>query len=636
MSIFRSISGEQLADIGKAPLPPLHERVIIPAGDAGTAETIKIMQQLVASGKRNDNVRKVCGDILTGKIAGIPKQNPKDYQGYAKALYTFCRDKILYAYDPHLVEYVESADRVLKNGIADCDSVCVLLSAMLQNIGLETQFVTIKADPTRKDEYSHVYLRVKIPGKGWIACDPIMPRHEFGWEAPTHFGKRYWHGSTDELSFPLDQKASLPMSGMKGMGEEPGFFDWLFGTDSGGEELPKDILPGPVNPNYQQFTPAQPAGGTCPVGQIPIWTAGMPPRFGGCRPMPVVGQKYPPATSSCQTFADQRKAYQQAALLASRNFNACRTGKPITASFAMAGLEALKPGAMNRPMSPTMRRPKKPGTRRPRPTIAMAGLGCGACAATPVMAGMGCGPCGTTVMAGLGCGDKPCGPCAAKKAAQGVAGLGAEVDQTIMGFFNGQTKSDLLALKSKIDQQGRDLDALYKDIQKITDPSQKQSALKAYDTASRALGTAFSKFNAVRSQYNDAMGKVMNYASTLPGIDKSMFPGLAGMGAVQLPVAIIVGIVATLSLGYTISQITNGIAVVKGDINASRGYIDQLANLAEKTGGLLESFGRTIKTVSGAASDTAWTALQIGAVAGIGYLIYQNRAVIGDVLKGRA
>lgn len=724
MELIPKLFASPLVDIGGA-LPSKHERVNLSNGDQGTAETISIMQKLASMGKRNDDVRKVCGDVLTGKIPGIQKQNPKDYKGYAKALYTFCRDKILYAYDPHLVEYVESADRVLKNGIADCDSVCVLLSAMLQNIGLETQFVTIKADPRRRDEYSHVYLRVKIPGFGWIAADPIMPEKQFGWEAPMVFGKRYWPGSADEDDQPLDTTASVPMSGingMSGMGDEPGFLDLLFGSE---EQQPNytDVLPGPVDPNYAAQQQALLYQNNCPSGyQLQPYQLQTYPPQTVRRCVPNVYNPLNPVTqfpaqptytqlptawpyqgvapvASCDTYLNQRKAYQQAAALATRNYNSCKRGRPL------AGLDG-KPGRRApRYIKPTVRRPKT-----------MQGLGCG-CAMAPVVAGLGVlkplvsqttipgdqyidqpdfaientqlscnqiqlmirgtinllnrkrkeysrlrtkigskadpiasdvrhlqntlldlkqrlAACKKSGMRGLGCGDTPCGPCAAKKAAgiSGFNGLGAaEVDQSVMGFLGGQTKIDLMNAKAAIDRQGIELDALYNSIQKMTNLDQKKRALASYDVASRALGKSFSSFNAVRSKYNDAMTKVMAYAGAIPGVNvKTMLPGLAGgLGLVQIPAAAIGAIVGALALGYVVQQITSGIAVVKGDTNASRGYIDQTASLIREA-------GVAIPNIANAAIEYSWSALKIAAIGGIGYLLYSQRNTIIDVLKGRA
>ncbi len=187
------------------PLPRGHSRVIIENGARGTEQTVVIMQKMVNSYKRNDEIRALAGRI-------IQKCKSKDYFCYAKSCYEWVRDNIKYAYDPHLVEYIESPKRVLKNKIGDCDSQDMLLASLFEQLGLQSQFVTIMADATRPDEFTHVYTRVLVPKYGWICADPIMPEKYFGWEPPFPNGRRYWHGSTDQLNHPLDTSPSIPMT----------------------------------------------------------------------------------------------------------------------------------------------------------------------------------------------------------------------------------------------------------------------------------------------------------------------------------------------------------------------------------------------------------------------------------------
>lgn len=213
---------ESLSPIGER-LPSGTSRHIIADGVKGTAQTIEMMQKLVNSGKRNNDIRELCGKILNPKD-GIPCKS-KDYFEYAKRLYEWVRDNILYAYDPHMVEYIEKPSVILKNRIADCDSMDILLCAMFEHVGLQSQFVTIKADPQRNDEYTHVYTRVMIPRVGWVCADPIMPKKWFGWEPPYPDGKRYWHAATDSLSLPLDTSPSVKIDRPGGYPQVMNFSD---------------------------------------------------------------------------------------------------------------------------------------------------------------------------------------------------------------------------------------------------------------------------------------------------------------------------------------------------------------------------------------------------------------------------
>lgn len=183
-------------------LPADHRRVAIQAGPAGTEQTIAQMRAMVSQYKRDINVRQLAGQIVRFCAS-------KDYFCYASALHQFCRDKIRYAFDPNKVELVESPLHVIKNGVADCDSICVCFASLAENLGLRTRFVTIKADASRPDEFSHVYAKVLVPQSrfsrrpnawGWFGVDCTMPDKPFGWEPPGNYARKEYPGSLDESS----------------------------------------------------------------------------------------------------------------------------------------------------------------------------------------------------------------------------------------------------------------------------------------------------------------------------------------------------------------------------------------------------------------------------------------------------
>lgn len=173
-----------------SPLPAKHSRELISGGNAGTAQTIRRMRDLVTQGKRDFRVRTVVGQV----IAGCP---PKDYECYARSIYHFCRDEIKYAFDPNGVELLEAPYRILESRVADCDSIVMLFAAMCESIGLPVEFVTIKADRMRPSEFSHVFARVKVPGHGWISADLTMPDQQFGWTPGQEFPRKTWPSSHD-------------------------------------------------------------------------------------------------------------------------------------------------------------------------------------------------------------------------------------------------------------------------------------------------------------------------------------------------------------------------------------------------------------------------------------------------------
>jgi len=190
-----------------SPLPDKHRREWIAGGTIGTAQTISRMRDLVTQGKRDFRVRDVVGPLLRN----CPK---KDYLCYARAIFEFCRDRIQYVFDPSGVELIEAPYRILESGIADCDSIVVLLAAMLENAGFPCEFVTIKADAKRPDEYSHVFLRCKVAKHGWVEMDATMQK-PFGWGPPEYFTRKYWAASNDRDESHEDDK-------MAGLGQIPG------------------------------------------------------------------------------------------------------------------------------------------------------------------------------------------------------------------------------------------------------------------------------------------------------------------------------------------------------------------------------------------------------------------------------
>lgn len=202
-----------------SPLPSDHRRIEIPSGLPGTAATIGYMKKavrqdrekfrrgLVEHGKRDFRIRQVLGKI-------IEDCDQKDYYCYAKAVHDFVKFKIKYVHDPVDVELVESPWHILQSGIADCDSKCGLEGAFYECMGMPYQFVTVKGIPG-SNEFSHVYGRVKVPGRGWIATDTTMPNKPFGWE-PKGLPEKTWDMTPMEEENETNMNALICDSGMSG------------------------------------------------------------------------------------------------------------------------------------------------------------------------------------------------------------------------------------------------------------------------------------------------------------------------------------------------------------------------------------------------------------------------------------
>jgi hypothetical protein len=173
-------------------LPRDHQRTTISLGNLGTAETINHMREAATLGKRNFKVRELAGKIIREHCSN------KDFLCYAKSIFEYCRDQIYYVFDPQGVELVEKPWKVLESGIADCDSIVPLLASMLESIGLQCRYVTIKADVQRPNDYSHVFLECHVPRHGWIPMDATMPDKPFGWGPDKKWPRKTWPASNDE------------------------------------------------------------------------------------------------------------------------------------------------------------------------------------------------------------------------------------------------------------------------------------------------------------------------------------------------------------------------------------------------------------------------------------------------------
>ena len=97
----------------------------------------------------------------------------------AKAIYYFVQQNINYVNDPVSREYLASTTETLSTGSGDCDDYSILLSNLLQSIGIPTRFVFVP---------SHVYVQANLPDAmkkyqqedSWVNLDATCSNCEFG------------------------------------------------------------------------------------------------------------------------------------------------------------------------------------------------------------------------------------------------------------------------------------------------------------------------------------------------------------------------------------------------------------------------------------------------------------------------
>lgn len=82
-----------------------------------------------------------------------------DQECYVKALYYFTRDYVRYVNDPVGKEYIQNPLYTLKIGAGDCDDHAILLSRMLNSIGIKNELIFVK---------NHIYNKVYFKVKGFL------------------------------------------------------------------------------------------------------------------------------------------------------------------------------------------------------------------------------------------------------------------------------------------------------------------------------------------------------------------------------------------------------------------------------------------------------------------------------------
>lgn len=97
---------------------------------------------------------------------------------HAKAIFYFVRDRFDYVSDPYKYEYIKSARESLSAKGGDCDDSGVLISNLLEAVGIRTRFVFIP---------NHVYVQAYMPNAlkkyredNWVSLDATCSYCGFG------------------------------------------------------------------------------------------------------------------------------------------------------------------------------------------------------------------------------------------------------------------------------------------------------------------------------------------------------------------------------------------------------------------------------------------------------------------------
>lgn len=145
-----------------AALPALPLRLErAPAGrstEMQTARTISRMTRLAAAGARSTPVAAA----LAAALDGLEAQAPASAK--ARRIFWWVKDHVAFRDDPAQDELLLSPELLLAmpQPAGDCDDFSTLTAALLTAAGIPWEFVTVAADRSEPQRFSHVYLRAHV------------------------------------------------------------------------------------------------------------------------------------------------------------------------------------------------------------------------------------------------------------------------------------------------------------------------------------------------------------------------------------------------------------------------------------------------------------------------------------------
>lgn len=183
------LGGDRRLPLGSASVPLL-------SGDAGIAQTIRKIRELVDEGVKSAAVNKYA-------IESIRRARSTPYDAVAQAYAIWERvaspSEFTFVNDPWgpfgPKETLRPADVLLANRGGDCDDLNgILIPSLMGTIGLPTRLVTVATDPDEPNTFSHIYAEVEAPaGSGrWYAVDAARPDAEFGRAPENVFRRQVW------------------------------------------------------------------------------------------------------------------------------------------------------------------------------------------------------------------------------------------------------------------------------------------------------------------------------------------------------------------------------------------------------------------------------------------------------------
>lgn len=202
------------------------------AGDAGTAQTIRAIRNLVDDAWKDSVVNRAAIDIL--RNAGVDQYASDAEKGLA--LYNWALANMYFVNDPVTKEALRPARELLQMRAGDCDDInAILLPSLLGTVGIEPRLVTIAANSSDPSVFSHIYAEANVDG-AWTAYDAARPGAQYGAAPPAWYRREWWSLVDDSHS---DYPGYGQLSGqrarrrMSGLGDLTSFFQTAIADSSG-------------------------------------------------------------------------------------------------------------------------------------------------------------------------------------------------------------------------------------------------------------------------------------------------------------------------------------------------------------------------------------------------------------------
>jgi hypothetical protein len=246
-------------------------------GDAGVKQTLHVIRQLVDDAVKDPFVNRAAIEI----VRGVPQF---DRNAKAQAIYNAAAQRFMYVEDPvgpfGPKETLRPVRTLLQIWAGDCDDASTLIASLLGTIGIPSRLVTIAADASSPNDFSHIYPEAEISPGNWIAMDIARPNSGYGIPPTRYFRKRMW--SLTSLAYQdLNGYRCSSLNGYAILGDDTALSTNLqagASFESGIAQIISAAKGQPTTPfNYPTGTsPWAPYGGAYAPGSI-VPGAGYPP-----------------------------------------------------------------------------------------------------------------------------------------------------------------------------------------------------------------------------------------------------------------------------------------------------------------------------------------------------------------------